>query len=103
MCDGLRRGDISPDDVEDNNDEVGMEEQEEVDNGDIVEEGLSVAVVSLSCSIFDSLFHVVSNCLIGRSCGACSSGSSHGHSHPPIEGAGNVMEVTTTSQVLHKS
>ena len=30
---------FSPDDAEDNDDEVGMEEQEEVDNGDIMEGG----------------------------------------------------------------
>jgi len=74
---------FSPDNVEDNNDKVGMEEQEEVDNGDIMEEGLSVAAVSLSCLVFDSLFSVVSYCLIDRICASCSSCSSHGHSHHP--------------------
>jgi hypothetical protein len=76
---------FSPDDVEDNNNEVGMEEQEEVDNGDIMEEGLSVAAVSHSCLVFDSLFSVVSYCLIGRICDSCSSCSSYGHSHHPLK------------------
>ena len=74
---------FSSDDVKDDDDKVGMEEQEEVDNGDIMEGGLIVAAVSRSCLISDSLFSVVSNCWIGRSCDSCSSSSSHGHSHHP--------------------